>query len=278
MINRRQLLKTSLGFTALTLLPLSSFAVEQAIDFELAVSYQDEYWFEQPTKTMAFSMPELRIIQGQRVRIRVTNNLEVDTSVHWHGIRLNNAMDGVTGLTQAPIKPNESFIYDFVAPDAGSYWFHSHHNSLEQIAKGLYGALIVEPAVSLNDSVEDLTFLIDDWRINQAFQINSDFDNLRDLSHGGRMGNILTVNRKIGTQSHQLGEQDYLRLRLINVANSRIQQWQIEGVKAQIIAKDGQPLAEFEHLKNTITAGPAERFDVLINRADINKMALASII
>lgn len=88
--------------------------------------------------------PTLRLRQGEPVRIIVENGLDQDTTVHWHGIRLPNAMDGVPGLTQPPIRPGESFVYEFTPPDAGTFWYHPHTNSLEQLGRGLAGALIVE--------------------------------------------------------------------------------------------------------------------------------------
>src|SRR5712691_1872949 len=77
--------------------------------------------------------PEIRLRQGERVRMAVHNQLPEDTTVHWHGIRLPNAMDGVPGLTQPPIKPGESFTYEFTPPDAGTFWYHPHADSLQQL-------------------------------------------------------------------------------------------------------------------------------------------------
>ena len=88
--------------------------------------------------------PELRLKQGERVRIRVENGLPEDTTVHWHGVRVENAIDGVPDMPLPPIKPGESFTYEFVPPDAGTYWFHPHVGM--QLDRGLYGALIVERA------------------------------------------------------------------------------------------------------------------------------------
>jgi FtsP/CotA-like multicopper oxidase with cupredoxin domain len=86
--------------------------------------------------------------QGEHLRIEVENGLEVDSTVHWHGIRLPNAMDGVPGLTQAPIAANGGkFVYEFDLPDAGTYWYHPHPGDGEQVGRGLYGALIVEEQV-----------------------------------------------------------------------------------------------------------------------------------
>ncbi|MGI8622037.1 MAG: multicopper oxidase domain-containing protein, partial [Solirubrobacteraceae bacterium] len=86
---------------------------------------------------------ELRLKQGERVRIRVDNGLPEPTTVHWHGIRLRNPADGVPGLTQEAIAPGASFLYDFTPPDAGTYFFHSHQGM--QLDRGLHAALIVEP-------------------------------------------------------------------------------------------------------------------------------------
>src|SRR5215510_3725346 len=88
--------------------------------------------------------PTLRLRQGDRLRVRVENGLGEGTTVHWHGIRLPNAMDGVPDLTQPLIEPRQSFQYEFSVPDAGTYWYHPHQRSYEQIGRGLAGALIVE--------------------------------------------------------------------------------------------------------------------------------------
>jgi len=79
--------------------------------------------------------PEIRVVQGARVQTRVINNLPDATSTHWHGIRIDNAMDGVAGLTQEAIAPGASFDYDFVAPDAGTFWYHAHDRSFEQVRR-----------------------------------------------------------------------------------------------------------------------------------------------
>ena len=88
--------------------------------------------------------PEIRIRQGDRLRVLVTNKLGEATTIHWHGIRLANAMDGVPGLTQPPIQHGESFAYDFTPPDAGTFWYHPHADTLQQLGRGLAGA----PAVA----------------------------------------------------------------------------------------------------------------------------------
>ena len=116
--------------------------------------------------------PEIRIKQGERVKVRFINELDEPSSIHWHGVRIDNAMDGVSGLTQEAVKPGESYEYDFVAPDAGTYWYHAHNKSWNQVGRGLYGPLIIEEAYPTFDSAHDITLVIDDWLLNQ----NGQFD------------------------------------------------------------------------------------------------------
>lgn len=105
--------------------------------------------------------PGVRLRQGEPVRIRVENGLPEETSVHWHGIRLANAADGVPGLTQAPIAPGDSFTYAFTPPDAGTYFLHSHSGL--QLDRGLYASLVVEPKREPMDYDREDVLLLDDW-------------------------------------------------------------------------------------------------------------------
>ncbi|BCE00791.1 multicopper oxidase family protein [Marinicellulosiphila megalodicopiae] len=268
MNNRRQFLKRSMGVSVFVVMPLSSCSKSENTDFEIKVEYKTESWLDSKVDTFSYSMPEIELIQNKKTRIKVTNNLNEPTTIHWHGIRLENKMDGVSGLIQAPIEPGESFIYEFSAPDAGTFWFHSHHDSIKQVAMGLYGALIVKPEKSLNNSEQDLTLLIDDWLLNEN-GIDPNFTAMHSLSHGGIMGNVLTVNKQPGLQAFQIEDKQYLRLRLINVANSRIQSWSFSGLNPIVIAKDGQPLKDQYTLNKSLVLGPAERYDLLVKVKEI---------
>lgn len=105
--------------------------------------------------------PELRAKQGERFRVRVENGLPEETSIHWHGVRLANPMDGVPGTTQQPILSGRKFLYDFVPPDAGTFFFHPHVGT--QLDRGLYGALIVEPRNETLSYDREATLVLDDW-------------------------------------------------------------------------------------------------------------------
>lgn len=208
--------------------------------------------------------PTLRLKQGARLVRRLVNDLPEPTSVHWHGIRIDNAMDGVAGLTQDPVEPGGSFDYDFVLPDAGTWWYHAHTRSHEQVARGLYGALIVEepepPEVD-----RDEVLVLDDWRLNpRDGQIDPDFANMHDLSHGGRLGNFVTTNGR-----HDLAldvrRHERLRLRLINAANARIFILGLAGLDGWIMAHDGMPLPRPEPVGGALVLGPAQRVDLIVD-------------
>ncbi|WP_299078305.1 multicopper oxidase family protein [uncultured Ruegeria sp.] len=206
----------------------------------------------------------LRLKQGDRVQRRLVNNLPQPTSVHWHGIRIANAMDGVSGLTQAPVVPGDTFDYDFEVPDAGTYWYHAHNRSMEQVARGLYGPLIVEEATP-PDVDQDLILMLDDWRLDpETAQITDDFDNGRDLSHAGRLGNLVTVNGSFDP-AFPVKRNERLRLRLINASNARIFDVGLDGLSGWIVALDGMPLEAPLAIPQSFPLAPAQRADLVVD-------------
>lgn len=204
----------------------------------------------------------IRLRLGQSLDATVHNNLTVPTAVHWHGIRLPNAMDGVAGLTQAAIEPDETFRYQFTPPDAGTFWYHSHVNAYEQVGRGLYGPLIIEeetpPTVD-----RDLVWMIDDWRLRDDASISNDFGNGHDLSHAGRIGNVPTVNGRFrDVVKVRTGER--LRLRLINASNARNFALSFGDLSPSVIAIDGQPVKPYA-TNEPIVVGAAGRVDLIID-------------
>jgi FtsP/CotA-like multicopper oxidase with cupredoxin domain len=193
----------------------------------------------------------------------VRNELSEPTTVHWHGIRLPNNMDGVPGLTQAPIMPGESFVYEFTPPDAGTFWYHSHANSLEQIGRGLAGALIVEEAMPVPVD-RDIVWMLGDWRLTPEGQIASGFRNAMEAAMAGRVGNTVTLNGRI-PEEEPVRPGERVRLRLINCAPARIMRLRFEGHRPWIIAIDGQPCEPHEPDGGRILLGPAMRADVLLD-------------
>jgi len=207
--------------------------------------------------------PTLRVRQGQPVRMVIENRLDQETTVHWHGIRLPNAMDGVPSLTQPPIKPGESFVYEFTPPDAGTFWYHPHANSLQQLGRGLAGVLIVEEAGPVAVD-RDITWMIMDWRLTSEGQIAAGFGNAMEAAMSGRVGNTVTLNGGISTDEPvRAGER--VRLRLVNGSLARIIALRIEEHRPIVVAIDGQPCDPHEPEGGRLLLGPAMRIDVVID-------------
>lgn len=137
--------------------------------------------------------PMIRLKRGDRLQREFVNDLPQPSTIHWHGIRIDNAMDGVPGITQEAVAPGARFRYDFAVKDAGTYWYHPHFRSWEQAARGLYGALIVEETNPPTVDGEDM-LVLDDWRLTRDARIDESFGNMHDWSHAGRIGNWVTVN------------------------------------------------------------------------------------
>ena len=213
----------------------------------------------------------LRVKQGGELVTKFENHLAEPSSVHWHGIRLENSMDGVPGLTQKVVQPAGSFNYRFTTPDAGTYWYHAHNRSWEQVARGLYGPLIVEEATP-PDVDHDITIVIDDWRMSQDAQIEGDFGAMHDLSHGGRIGNYLAA--QLLPKISELRKNERVRLRFINTATDRIVKVGFHGLKGVLVALDGMPLRVVEQTDHT-TLAPAQRADFILDVvADTDESAL----
>ncbi|MCV0370010.1 MULTISPECIES: multicopper oxidase family protein [Filomicrobium] len=209
--------------------------------------------------------PELRVAQGKPVAIDLVNSLPQPTTIHWHGIRIDNSMDGVAGLTQTPVTPGETFAYRFSPPDAGTYWYHPHNRTWEQLARGLYGPFIVEEQQP-PPCDQDLVLMIDDWRLGDNGHIDeASLGSMHDISHAGRLGNVLTLNGR-GEQDIPVRAGQRLRLRLINAANARIIGITFEGHVPMVIALDGQPLDRpFAPGNNLVRLAPAQRADLILD-------------
>lgn len=207
--------------------------------------------------------PTLRVEQGERLRIAVDNRLPAPTTIHWHGLRLPNAMDGVAHVTQPPIAPGERFVYEFDTPDAGTFWYHPHYASAEQLERGLSGVLVVEEPEPIRVD-RDLVWTLDDWRLDREAAIVEDFGSGMDMSHAGRLGNTVTLNGRIPDEiAVSTGER--LRLRLVNVANARIFALRFENNTPVVVARDGHPVTPHEPPEGIVLLGPGMRIDLVLD-------------
>ncbi len=205
----------------------------------------------------------LRLDLGDRLEASLENRLprpDEITSIHWHGIRLPNHQDGVPYLVQAPVRPGESFQYGFVPPDTGTFFFHTHCNTVEQLGRGLMGVLIVD-----GDTTEpydaDRVLVMRDWHVDLSAGEFTPFLTLRGAGRAGTFGPLRSVNGAVNPEIRLPAAGD-CRLRLINADTTRIMRIGIEGADAAIIAVDGVaippvPLALW-------ALGPAMRIDVVL--------------
>jgi FtsP/CotA-like multicopper oxidase with cupredoxin domain len=207
--------------------------------------------------------PLIRVRRGDEVWVQLKNSLSQPTTIHWHGIRIDNAMDGVANLTQKAIEPGEMFDYRFKVPDGGTFWYHPHNLSWEQVARGLYGALIVEEAEA-PDVDQDIVMIADDWRLNENGGIDEEgFGSIGERAHAGRLGNVLTINGK-PTEAFEVRTGERNRLRVINTCNARILELRFEDLAPSVIAVDGQPVPPYLLKHGLLTIAPAQRVDLAI--------------
>ena len=188
--------------------------------------------------------PQIRVTEGDRVRVILKNELSESTAIHWHGLIVPNNQDGVPFLTQPPVKPGETYTYEFTAKNPGSHMYHSHHNAAKQVGLGLLGAFIIEP------------------RRKRAIERNVALDYvmvLNDGMHG------FTINGKGFPATEplkaKLGQK--VRIRYMN-EGMMIHPMHLHGMPQLVIDKDGWPLPQ-PFMCDTINVAPGERWDVIVD-------------
>ena len=182
--------------------------------------------------------PLLRARVGDTVRVHATNLLAEPTTIHWHGLRIDWRMDGVVHGDVVSIAPGESFTYEFVVPEAGTFWYHPHVRSTVQVEAGLQGMFVVFEKEDVAPDVDaDQAFIFDDVRLTQNGEIAAHSTSGPDIVHG-RAGNMLLVNGKTGGEL-TLGAGRVERWRLVNTANARTLFLRFPGLKVREIGADG---------------------------------------
>jgi FtsP/CotA-like multicopper oxidase with cupredoxin domain len=211
--------------------------------------------------------PAVRIRQGAELRLKLRNGTALPLSLHFHGVRSPNAMDGVGGLTQEPVAPGQSHEYRLTPPDAGTFLIRPCvlGGSAEPQERGLSGLLIVEEADPLQVD-QDLALLVDDWRLNDDGSL-APFETAADAAPAGRLGSWLSVNGLPTPQRIEAPPGGRLRLRLANACNARAMRLRFDGLKAYVIAVDGQPTSTFEPLRASLPFAPGTRYDLLVDLA-----------
>ncbi|MBY5758976.1 multicopper oxidase domain-containing protein [Rhizobium leguminosarum] len=205
--------------------------------------------------------PRIQTREGDRVRINVKNSLPESTSVHWHGLVLPNEMDGPAEITQPPIHPGETYVYEFTAGQSGSYFYHSHDHVDRQQALGLYGALMIDPAQADPTTIADREYviLLQEWLKREGLTYPA-------MPMDGGQPNYFTINGRAypETDTIKMKVGETLKVRFVGSNNGFIHPMHIHGGPFTVVARDGinlSPTARFQ--ADTVNVGPGQRYDVI---------------
>lgn len=185
--------------------------------------------------------PTIRVTQGDKVRVNVTNQMAQSTGVHFHGVHVDNKMDGVPYVTQDPIKKGQTFTYEFVAENSGSHMYHSHHNAAEQVTKGLFAAFIIDPKDEKYKVDGDYVFALNDTGVGLTI-------------NGRSFPYTQPIAAKVG---------DKIRVRYFN-EGLLIHPMHLHGMPVTVIQKDGYDIPQ-PYQCDTLLIAPGERYDVIID-------------
>jgi FtsP/CotA-like multicopper oxidase with cupredoxin domain len=193
--------------------------------------------------------PVLRVKRGEEIKMRLLNELVTEMTVHWHGVRVPNAMDGVAGLTQAAIGPGESFDYRFEPPDAGTFWYRAHTRTIED--RALYGLLLVDESEPVAVD-RDLALILDAWALGADGRLS--MDGAPQFTVNGLPSLDIPINAN-----------ERVRLRLLNAARNRLITVRIDRHAATVVAIDGQPAEPFAARDSRVILAPGNRIDLFVD-------------
>lgn len=210
--------------------------------------------------------PALRIKLGETLRLKLENRTERPLALHWHGLRGAAAMDGVGGFSQQPVAPGESFEYRLTPTEPGTILYRPLviAGASEPAGRGLSGILVVEEAEPLKVD-RDLPILVSDWLLGDDHVIQPFVADAPESAAAGRLGSWLTVNGGSPPQRITVAPGSRVRLRLANACNARIMRLRFDGVKATVVAVDGQPTDSFEPVRAQLPFAPGTRYDLIVD-------------
>lgn len=195
--------------------------------------------------------PVIEVVEGDRVRIYVTNKLPEPTSVHWHGILLPNGMDGVSGLTQSPIQPGDTFKYEFTLRQHGTHMYHSHFDEMTQVGVGTTGMFIIHPKEPKLPKIDrDFALMLGEWKIKPG---TSRPDPMEMVEF-----NLLTFNGKAFPATEPLVTKlgDKVRIRVANLSAMSHHPVHLHGYQFKITETDGGQIPESAQQPETTVLTP----------------------
>jgi FtsP/CotA-like multicopper oxidase with cupredoxin domain len=226
----------------------------------------------------------IRVNKNDRVQVAFRNELKVPTSVHWHGLAIRNDMDGVPGLTTPEVTPLHNFNFDFITPDAGTYWFHPHSGT--QLDRGLYAPFIVDDPNEITNYDREWIVILDDWtdgvgknpdeilaELKQGASNSSDMGSMGNMGGMSGMGGDVTypmylINGRSAKdpESFLAKPGERIRMRIINAAADTIFQMALDQHNMLVTHTDGFPVKPLE--TSSIIIGMGERYDVIVTLSD----------
>ncbi len=205
--------------------------------------------------------PLLRVAQNTRIVIRFTNSIDLPSTIHWHGLRLENRFDGVPDVTQPPVPPGGEFIYEVVFPDAGLYWYHPHVREDIQQDGGLYGNMMVDPARAdyFGPATREEFIMVDDLLVDGDALLPYGRD-AANFTIMGRFGNVMLVNGE-ERYAATVRPGEVVRFFVTNVSNTRSYNLSFAGLDMKLVGTD---LSRFERemMVESLVISPAERYIV----------------
>jgi FtsP/CotA-like multicopper oxidase with cupredoxin domain len=205
--------------------------------------------------------PRIHLREGDHVRINVHNKLPEKTTVHWHGLIVQNAMDGPADITQAPIESGDFYTYEFTVKQHGTYLYHPHASSDRTQALGLYGALIIDPANIGGETRADHEYVIQlqEWLLRDGLTFPA-------MPMDGMQPNYFTINGKSypSTETIHMKLGETLKVRFIGTNNGFVHPMHNHGGPFDVVARDGQQLSTAaRYTADTVNVAPGQRYDVI---------------
>ncbi|MEM6891616.1 MAG: multicopper oxidase family protein [Pseudomonadota bacterium] len=268
-LTRRHMMQGGIALNLGVLGGITRLAADAPETFELA-SRRTSYAFgQQRTEGLVSTIdngppPVLRMRQGEPVVLNYHNGLKDFSTMHWHGIRLPNDMDGVPYLTQLPVAQGETFRYAFTPPDAGTFWYHPHCMTMAQMAEGLTGLMVVEERDDPGFDA-DIALNLKDFHLDGQGALMPYFTP-RGAARGGTLGSVKTTNWQVDPV-YDVPAGGLIRLRFGVTDTTRIHKLVLPDVPGRILAWDGQPVEEpipWPTIEAPLYMGPGQRVDVVI--------------
>lgn len=255
-------------FSALVLTFLASAGVARAATREFTFTAAPTRWEIAPGLfVFAYAYngtlpgPEVHVREGDLLRITLVNHLPEPTTIHWHGVPVPNGMDGVPGVTAPVVPPGGTFTYEFPAPSPGTYWYHPHHDSAAQIARGLYGLLIVDPPDGSRTWDLEVPLVVGEFGTGPMAGLGGMGGMGGGMTGAGMMASALLINGKTAPAIPEVRVKRGTKIlfRMVNTGNM-VHPMHVHGMHWDVLASDGFDVPA-PYRKDTLPVNAGERFD-----------------